>query len=141
MVGATEVFAGVTHGNDKSGAVLTRLGFKVAETLETYTRYHRPSSPRPARIPHNGEIGPNRPPWGERTRHRPIASVAPSGRRTSAVTAAASRRRTGVPVRRCATARSHEHSGEQSGSGTDWVGGNPVRGVEASTVMRWKAGD
>ncbi|GAA3499154.1 hypothetical protein GCM10019016_062580 [Streptomyces prasinosporus] len=41
VVGATEVFAGVTHGNDKSGAVLTRLGFKVAETLETYTRYHR----------------------------------------------------------------------------------------------------
>ncbi|MFF5506192.1 GNAT family N-acetyltransferase [Streptomyces roseolus] len=39
--GATDVFAGVTHGNAKSGAVLTRLGFEVAEVFETYTRYHR----------------------------------------------------------------------------------------------------
>ncbi|MFE1349734.1 GNAT family N-acetyltransferase [Streptomyces sp. NPDC058757] len=39
-LGATDVFAGVTHGNDKSGAVLTRLGFKVAEVFETYTRHH-----------------------------------------------------------------------------------------------------
>ncbi|MFJ6481977.1 MULTISPECIES: GNAT family N-acetyltransferase [unclassified Streptomyces] len=40
-LGATDVFAGVTHGNDKSGAVLTRLGFQVAEVFESYTRYHR----------------------------------------------------------------------------------------------------
>ncbi|MFC7994590.1 GNAT family N-acetyltransferase [Streptomyces rochei] len=40
-LGATDVFAGVTHGNGKSGAVLTRLGFDVADVFETYTRYHR----------------------------------------------------------------------------------------------------
>ncbi|MEU3607028.1 GNAT family N-acetyltransferase [Streptomyces sp. NPDC035033] len=40
-LGATDVFAGVTHGNGKSSAVLTRLGFEVAEVFETYTRYHR----------------------------------------------------------------------------------------------------
>ncbi len=41
VLGATDVFAGVTHGNGKSSAVLTRLGFEVAEVFETYTRYHR----------------------------------------------------------------------------------------------------
>ncbi|MFF9199868.1 GNAT family N-acetyltransferase [Streptomyces sp. NPDC014779] len=68
VLGATDVFAGVTHGNDRSGDVLTRLGFKVAEVFETYTRYHRalvitgPSSPRPAHTsPTDGEAGPNRP--------------------------------------------------------------------------------
>ncbi|MGW0710103.1 GNAT family N-acetyltransferase [Streptomyces sp. NPDC002643] len=41
VLGATDVFAGVSHGNDRSSAVLTRLGFEVAEVFETYTRYHR----------------------------------------------------------------------------------------------------
>ncbi|MFD8013604.1 GNAT family N-acetyltransferase [Streptomyces sp. NPDC058955] len=41
VLGATDVFAGVTHGNCKSSTVLTRLGFEVAEVFETYTRYHR----------------------------------------------------------------------------------------------------
>ncbi|MFI8320698.1 GNAT family N-acetyltransferase [Streptomyces sp. NPDC085529] len=41
VLGATDVFAGVTHGNSKSSTVLTRLGFQVAEVFETYTRYHR----------------------------------------------------------------------------------------------------
>ena len=36
---ATEVFAGVAHGNEKSVAVLERLGFRPAAELETYTRY------------------------------------------------------------------------------------------------------
>lgn len=41
VLGATDVFAGVTHGNDESSAVLTRMGFEVAEVFATYTRYHR----------------------------------------------------------------------------------------------------
>ncbi|MEU9581125.1 GNAT family N-acetyltransferase [Streptomyces chilikensis] len=41
VLGATDVFAGVTHGNDRSSAVLTRLGFRAAEIFDTYTRYHR----------------------------------------------------------------------------------------------------
>jgi ribosomal-protein-serine acetyltransferase len=51
MVGATDVYAGVTHGNGKSGAVLTRLGFKVAEVFETYTRYHRALVASPCAYP------------------------------------------------------------------------------------------
>ncbi|MFT2016231.1 GNAT family N-acetyltransferase [Streptomyces sp. 796.1] len=47
-LGATDVLAGVTHGNDASSAVLTRIGFEVAEVFATYTRYHRSlaTSPR-----------------------------------------------------------------------------------------------
>ena len=37
---ATDVFAGVTHGNDRSTALLRRLGFQVAAHLDTYTRFH-----------------------------------------------------------------------------------------------------
>lgn len=39
---ATDVFAGVTHGNARSIALLTRLGFQPVERFETYTRFHRP---------------------------------------------------------------------------------------------------
>ncbi len=36
---ATEVLAGVTHGNHRSSAVLTRLGFEPIATFSTYSRY------------------------------------------------------------------------------------------------------
>lgn len=36
---ATEIFAGVTHGNAKSVALLVRLGFEQVESFETYDRY------------------------------------------------------------------------------------------------------
>lgn len=36
---ATDIFAGVAHGNEKSDAVLARLGFRPVAELETYTRY------------------------------------------------------------------------------------------------------
>jgi RimJ/RimL family protein N-acetyltransferase len=37
---ATELFAGVTHGNARSVALLARLGFKPVANFETYTRFH-----------------------------------------------------------------------------------------------------
>lgn len=40
-LGATDVFAGVTHSNTKSVALLQRLGFQVAGDFDVYTRYHR----------------------------------------------------------------------------------------------------
>jgi RimJ/RimL family protein N-acetyltransferase len=36
---AAEIYAGVTHGNDRSVAVLDRLGFEKVDTLDTYDRY------------------------------------------------------------------------------------------------------
>ena len=39
---ATDIFAGVTHGNDRSVAVLRRLGFRPVAEFATYTRFHRP---------------------------------------------------------------------------------------------------
>lgn len=36
---ASEVLAGVTHGNDRSSAVLARLGFVATKRFPTYTRY------------------------------------------------------------------------------------------------------
>ncbi len=38
---ALEVLAGVTHGNQRSSAVLTRLGFTPIMEFPTYTRYRR----------------------------------------------------------------------------------------------------
>ncbi len=39
-VAATDLFAGVTHGNRASVAVLHRVGFRLVGTFETYDRYH-----------------------------------------------------------------------------------------------------
>lgn len=39
--GATDVFAGVTHGNEKSSAVLARCGFQQVADFDHYTRWHR----------------------------------------------------------------------------------------------------
>jgi ribosomal-protein-serine acetyltransferase len=50
MLGATDVYAGVTHGNAKSVAVLMRLGFVAVARFETYTRFHR-SLASPLRLP------------------------------------------------------------------------------------------
>lgn len=38
-LGATEIYAGVTHGNERSVALLTRLGFDRAERFDGYTRF------------------------------------------------------------------------------------------------------
>lgn len=38
-LGATDIFAGVTHGNDRSVALLTRLGFTPVAEFATYTRF------------------------------------------------------------------------------------------------------
>lgn len=38
---ASDIFAGVTHGNWRSAAVLERAGFAPVETFERYTRFHR----------------------------------------------------------------------------------------------------
>jgi RimJ/RimL family protein N-acetyltransferase/broad-specificity NMP kinase len=48
-LGATDIFAGVTHGNGRSVAVLMRLGFQQTERFDTYTRYHLPLLPRAGR--------------------------------------------------------------------------------------------
>lgn len=40
QLGATDVFAGVTHGNVKSVAVLERLEFRPVTEFERYTRFH-----------------------------------------------------------------------------------------------------
>lgn len=44
-LGATDVYAGVTHGNVRSEALLERSGFTVAARFDTYTRFHRPLGP------------------------------------------------------------------------------------------------
>jgi RimJ/RimL family protein N-acetyltransferase len=46
---ATDLFAGVTHGNTRSVAVLTRLGFLPVAALPTYTRFHLALTPPLAR--------------------------------------------------------------------------------------------
>lgn len=40
-LGASDIFAGVTHGNLRSAAVLERTGFVAVKTFEKYTRFHR----------------------------------------------------------------------------------------------------
>ncbi|MES0837337.1 GNAT family N-acetyltransferase [Nocardiopsis tropica] len=48
VLGATDMFAGVTRGNGPSAAVLRRLGFAPVEEFPTYTRFHLPlTSPGP----------------------------------------------------------------------------------------------
>jgi len=37
---ATDVFAGVTHGNDRSVAVLQRAGFRGVADFDDYSRFH-----------------------------------------------------------------------------------------------------
>ena len=39
-IGATDLYAGVTHGNARSVALLERAGFSVVERFERYTRFH-----------------------------------------------------------------------------------------------------
>lgn len=39
-LGATDVFAGVTHGNAKSVALLKRLGFEQVAEFDGYDRFH-----------------------------------------------------------------------------------------------------
>jgi RimJ/RimL family protein N-acetyltransferase len=43
---ATDIFAGVTHGNDKSVAVLRRLGFARVSSFQRYDRYLLVLAPR-----------------------------------------------------------------------------------------------
>ncbi|MBA2699720.1 MAG: GNAT family N-acetyltransferase [Nocardioidaceae bacterium] len=40
QLGATDLFAGVTHGNEKSAAVLERNGFRIVADFADYTRFH-----------------------------------------------------------------------------------------------------
>jgi RimJ/RimL family protein N-acetyltransferase len=40
-LGATNIYAGVTHGNHRSVALLRRNGFVAVADFERYTRYHR----------------------------------------------------------------------------------------------------
>lgn len=40
-LGATDIWAGVTKGNDASVAVLHRLGLQAVEDMGEYTRFHR----------------------------------------------------------------------------------------------------
>lgn len=49
-LGATDVYAGVTHGNTPSEAVLKRLGFERSARFETYTRWHL-ALPAPPAVP------------------------------------------------------------------------------------------
>lgn len=39
-LGASDLYAGVTHGNAKSVAVLERVGFRRVADFERYSRYH-----------------------------------------------------------------------------------------------------
>jgi RimJ/RimL family protein N-acetyltransferase len=39
-LGATDVFAGVTHGNERSVTLLQRLGFDRVAQFESYDRFH-----------------------------------------------------------------------------------------------------
>lgn len=40
-LGAVDLYAGVTHGNEPSMAVLRKVGFSVEADLDTYTRFKR----------------------------------------------------------------------------------------------------
>jgi len=47
VLGATDVFAGINHGNTKSVAVVRRLGFDHVVDFATYQRFHRRLDGRP----------------------------------------------------------------------------------------------
>lgn len=38
-LGATDIFAGATHANDRSAALLERLGFEPVAEFENHTRF------------------------------------------------------------------------------------------------------
>ncbi|WP_052715725.1 GNAT family N-acetyltransferase [Devosia chinhatensis] len=38
---ASDIYAGVTHGNDRSMRLLGRLGFEAISRFDNYTRFHR----------------------------------------------------------------------------------------------------
>ncbi|WP_316356296.1 GNAT family N-acetyltransferase [Devosia sp.] len=40
-LGASDIYAGVTHGNARSEALLRRTGFVAVARFDTYTRFHR----------------------------------------------------------------------------------------------------
>ncbi len=46
-LGATDVYAGVTHGNDASVAVLRRAGFTHVGDMGSYDRFHRSAARTP----------------------------------------------------------------------------------------------
>lgn len=48
--GATDIFAGVTHGNHRSVALLQRLGFQPVADFDTYTRFHLGLDPKASPI-------------------------------------------------------------------------------------------
>ena len=52
VLGATDMFAGVTHGNHASVALLRRLGFTPVAECVTYTRFHLALTPPPRQEPH-----------------------------------------------------------------------------------------
>jgi len=42
VLGATDIYAGITHGNERSMAIARRLGFTQVADFDTYTRFHLP---------------------------------------------------------------------------------------------------
>lgn len=46
-IGATEIYAGVTHGNEASEGVLRRLGFERIQDIENRSRWRLPLIPEP----------------------------------------------------------------------------------------------
>ncbi len=62
VLGATDMFAGVTHGNDPSVALLRRLGFTPVAEFATYTRFHLALTPptRQGSQPHSSDSRPSR---------------------------------------------------------------------------------
>jgi len=51
MLGATDVFAGVRHGNVRSVAVLRRAGFVESVHFDHYTRFRLPLATGPQAPP------------------------------------------------------------------------------------------
>jgi RimJ/RimL family protein N-acetyltransferase len=45
-LGASDIYAGVTHGNIRSESLLERLGFVRVARFERYTRFHLPLCPQ-----------------------------------------------------------------------------------------------